>query len=376
MMDHITREDVADLIEGGAPPCVSIYLPMERRGPETRQNPLVLKVAIGEVHSLLLDAGMRRPDADAYLEPAARLVEDSDFWQHQEDGLAVFLDRRGLRSFRLPTSFERRIAVTDRFQIKPLLPILSTDGEFYVLALSHNEVRLLRGSRWRVSELELTDVPTSLKDALWYRDPETALQGHATSAGATTLAFHGHGMGKESSDEELRAFFRQVDDGIGSIITDNAPVVLSGVGYLLPLYRDVTDLKIAEGGVEGNPEELSAQELHDEAWPLVADLFDERRRLAQDRFESSAPDGTAWKVTDAVTAAAEGRVETLFVPADQERWGTFDPSTLEVHVDGDEHSDDLYDVAAAVTLGHGGDVFVVDSGEIPGSGEVAAVLRF
>jgi hypothetical protein len=69
-------------------------------------------------------------------------------------------------------------------------------------------------------------------------------------------------------------------------------------------------------------------------------------------------------------------VETLFVPADQERWGTFDPSTLEVHVDGDEHSDDLYDVAAAVTLGHGGDVFVVDSGEIPGSGEVAAVLRF
>jgi hypothetical protein len=227
-----------------------------------------------------------------------------------------------------------------------------------------------------VSELELTDVPTSLKDALWYRDPETALQGHATSAGATTLAFHGHGMGKESSDEELRAFFRQVDDGIGSIITGNAPVVLSGVGYLLPLYRDVTDLKIAEGGVEGNPEELSAQELHDEAWPLVADLFDERRRLAQDRFESSAPDGTAWKVTDAVTAAAEGRVETLFVPADQERWGTFDPSTLEVHVDGDEHSDDLYDVAAAVTLGHGGDVFVVDSGEIPGSGEVAAVLRF
>ena len=376
MMDHITREDIADLIEGGAPPCVSIYLPMERRGPETRQNPLVLKVAIGEVHSLLLDAGMRRPDADAYLEPAARLVEDSDFWQHQEDGLAVLMDRRGLRSFRLPTSFERRIAVTDRFQIKPLLPILSTDGEFYVLALSHNEVRLLRGSRWRVSELELTDVPTSLKDALWYRDPETALQGHATSAGATTLAFHGHGMGKESSDEELRAFFRQVDDGIGSIITGNAPVVLSGVGYLLPLYRDVTDLKIAEGGVEGNPEELSAQELHDEAWPLVADLFDERRRLAQDRFESSAPDGTAWKVTDAVTAAAEGRVETLFVPADQERWGTFDPSTLEVHVDGDEHSDDLYDVAAAVTLGHGGDVFVVDSGEIPGSGEVAAVLRF
>jgi hypothetical protein len=375
-MDHITREDIADLIEGGAPPCVSIYLPMERRGPETRQNPLVLKVAIGEVHSLLLDAGMRRPDADAYLEPAARLVEDSDFWQHQEDGLAVLMDRRGLRSFRLPTSFERRIAVTDRFQIKPLLPILSTDGEFYVLALSHNEVRLLRGSRWRVSELELTDVPTSLKDALWYRDPETALQGHATSAGATTLAFHGHGMGKESSDEELRAFFRQVDDGIGSIITGNAPVVLSGVGYLLPLYRDVTDLKIAEGGVEGNPEELSAQELHDEAWPLVADLFDERRRLAQDRFESSAPDGTAWKVTDAVTAAAEGRVETLFVPADQERWGTFDPSTLEVHVDGDEHSDDLYDVAAAVTLGHGGDVFVVDSGEIPGSGEVAAVLRF
>jgi hypothetical protein len=43
------------------------------------------------------------------------------------------------------------VVVTDRFHIKPLLPLLSGDGRFYVLALSQSEVRLLQGTRYSVS---------------------------------------------------------------------------------------------------------------------------------------------------------------------------------------------------------------------------------
>lgn len=377
MMDHLTAQDLDELIGVDSGPCVSIYIPTERMGPETRQNPLQLKAALGEASSRLEGRGMRRPEIEAFLEPAADLVDNHDFWQHQEGGLALFIDGDGLRRFRIPIRFDQLVVVGERFHIKPLLPVLSSDGEFYVLALSHNDVRLLRGSRWQVSELELTDVPSSLREALWYRDPETALQYHSTSAGGTAMAFHGHGMGKESSEEELRAFFRHVDKGVTTVVADRqVPVVLSGVGYLLPLYRDITSLNVVEGAVEGNPDELTVDKLHEMAWPLVEEVFEGNLRAARERFENADPAHSATAVEDVIVSAFQGRVASLFVPAGTQRWGNFDPSTLEVTVDGNDHAADLYDLAAAGTWQHRGEVFAVDSAQVPGPGDVAALLRF
>lgn len=377
MMDHITTADLEQLVDAGEPPRVSVYLPMHRKGPETQKNPLVLKSAIKRITGELEDRDMRRPDIESFLQPATKLLGDTDFWQHQEDGLALFIDRQGMWSYRLPQEFDELVSVSNRFHLKPLLPLLSFDQEFYVLALSHNQVRLLRGSRWRVSELELAEVPTSLKEALWYREPEAALQSHASSRGSGAMIFHGHGLGKESSDDDLSEFFRQVDRGIRSIITDGqVPVVLAGVGYLLPLYRKVSELRIVDEAIEGNPERLSAETLHERAWPLVSEPHEAALREAREKFEASKPGTTAWTTEDVVSAAAQGRVETLFVPRGIQRWGSFDPETFAVEVTEENGASDLYDIAAVRTWQTGGDVFVVDRDEVPGEGEVAAVLRF
>ena len=186
MMDLITTADLQRLNQGGERPLTSIYLPMQRKGPETRQNPLVLKSALKQVGDELEDLQMRRPDIEAYLKPVTSLLDDNSFWQHQEDGLALFLDREDMHSYRIPEQFEELVVVGERFHLKPLLPVLSAEQEFYVLALSHNQVRLLRGTRWQVSELELEDVPTSLAEALWYRDPEPRLHSHTTGRGSTS----------------------------------------------------------------------------------------------------------------------------------------------------------------------------------------------
>lgn len=371
MIDRFTTDDLDSLIDHSAPPCISLYVPMQRKGAETQQNPLLLKSAHKEAYEKLQERGMRRPDAESLLKPVEALIDDHDYLQNQEDGLAIFVDGdSGVRRYRLPIAFEQLVMVGDRFHIKPLLPFLAADGEFYVLALSHNEVRLLRGSHWRVSELELADIPQSLRDAIWYKKTEAALQYHATRAGGA-LTFHGHGLGEESSEEDLKEFFRQVDKGARSVVDGQTPVVLAGVEYLHPLYHQVTGLNVLEKGIEGNPDELAAEELHNQAWPLVSDLFNRRRRDAQEQIGAA---NTSTSLDDVVMGAVQGRIDVLFVPRGEQLWGRLDRDTLQIDLD--EGDTDLYDIAAMETWKHRGEVYVVDRDEIPGEGDVAAVFRY
>ena len=75
---------------------------------------------------------LRPPEARKLLEPAKKLIEDYDFWQQQSDGLAMFLAPELFRHYRLPLSFEELVVVTDRFHLKPLMPLLSDDGQYFV----------------------------------------------------------------------------------------------------------------------------------------------------------------------------------------------------------------------------------------------------
>ena len=84
------------------------------------------------------------------------------------------------------------------------------------------------------------------------------------------------------------------------------------------------------------------------------------------------------QLAEAVPAANYGRVETLFVPLDVQRWGTFDASagTIDIHEEMQPGDVDLLDLAAVHTLINGGTVYAVDSGHVPGDGPLAALLRY
>src|SRR5690606_41410767 len=101
------------------------------------------------------------------------LVNDAGSWRHRSDGLALFLTDEGdMTEYRLSLRFEETVVLSDRLYVKPLLPILSGDGRFYVLALSQNKVRLLQGARYTMDELELKNIPQSREDGLDLGDPE------------------------------------------------------------------------------------------------------------------------------------------------------------------------------------------------------------
>jgi hypothetical protein len=315
-------------------------------------------------------------------------LSDGFFWQHQSDGLAVFLSRELCRSYRLPIDFEVLVVVAERFHIKPLLPLLSGDGQFYVLALSQDEVRLLQGTRYSVSEVDLRDLPESLAEALRWDDPERQLQFHTStrapsSRGKRPAAFHGHGVGANDAKENILRYFHRIDHALRDLLRDErAPLVLAGVDYLLPIYGEASTYPhLLRQGVEGSPESLSAKELHERAWAIVHPLFRAAQNEAAARYSQLAGAGSGQTCNDlrkGVPAAYQGRVETLFVALGVQRWGCFDPDTnvTQLHEEVQAGDEDLLDFAAIHTLLNGGTVYAVDLDKVPGRSLLAAVLRF
>ena len=404
-MDILSRDDLKRLSEERAGWHVSIFMPTHRAGPETQQDPIRLKNLLDEAGERLTASdrgrdGLRAPAARALLEPASRLIEDGLFWQRQSDGLAIFVSSEIARMdryyYRLPFDFEEMVVVADRFHIKPLLPLLSGDGRFYVLALSQQEIRLLQGTRYTVGEVDLEKAPTSLAEALRFDDPERRLQFHTASGpsggkGERPAMFYGQGAPSQDKKGDILRYFQKLDTGVQELLageqgpskqgpSKQGPLVLAGVDYLLPLYREASTYPhLIEEGIEGHPDDLSAKELHRQAWAIVQPRFLEERQVAAERFRQLADTNSASDtLAEIVPAAYYGRVQTLFVALDVQQWGAFDPATNEVrlHQAPEVGDQDLLDLAAVHTFLNGGSVYAVAAEQVPSGGSLAALFRY
>lgn len=383
-MKQISQGELESLMQQQGEACVSIYAPMVKAGPETQQNPIRFKNLVRQAADALEKRGMTPKEVDQYLRSASELIDDTLFWQHQSDGLALFVARDFFRYYQVALEVRELVTVEERFHLKPLLPLLSGDGRFYVLALSQKQARLLEATRHHVRELDLGDLPTSLDEALGYEVEETHIQYHTgTKAGGLNQSpvYHGQGGGEDDVKLEIRKFFNLLDKGVQALIGDrNAPLVLAGVEFLFPLYQQVCDLpNLLEDGVPGNPDELSAEELHARAWPVVEPVFTKGQETAVSRYQELAGTGqTSNEIEDVVTAADDGRVDTLFVALGTRRWGTFDRQerTVTLSEGNGPGTEDLVDFAAIQTVLKGGTVYAVPPEQVPESGAVAAVYRY
>jgi Bacterial archaeo-eukaryotic release factor family 7 len=388
-MTHIpSRSELGALMEQQVGPCISLFLPTERTGADMQQNPPRLRNLIREAEYHLLLNNLSAPQVEAVLEPVRGLVDNEPFWLHPEDGLAVFRSPDLFRAYWLPGRFKEQAVVARHFYLKPLLPSLTSDGRFYLLALSHNHIRLLEGTRYGAREVALPEaVPCSEASATRYDESENELQYHSSSSGAVigkggrcATVFHGQGGGTDDEKGQLLRYFRQIDRGLHAKLGDErAPLVLAGVASLFPLYREAnTYPHLLEEGVPGNPDRVSVETLHKQAWTVVGPSLSQARREAAARYRECAATGRAsHTVREIVPAAYDGRVESLFLEAGQEQWGAFNPTTrmLHVHRQARFNDDDLLDVAATQTLLQGGSVYVVERVGMPDEGPLAAVLR-
>ena len=161
-----------------------------------------------------------------------------------------------------------------------------------------------------------------------------------------------------------------------------APLVLAGVEYLLPIYREASRYRhLVDDGLTGNPEGVHVKDLHERAWELVKPIFDAQRREQEMRYRDLAGRGAVQASNDLETvliAAHQGRIAALFVPSGVRQWGTFDPFSYEMEIAEDGRADvqDLLDLAAVRTYLNGGMVYTVPPDQMPFNDPIAAVFRY
>ncbi|HEY4589032.1 MAG TPA: hypothetical protein VII86_07380 [Thermoanaerobaculia bacterium] len=384
-LSTIRREDIADLLQLPGRPRVSIYMPTFRAGVETQQNPIRLKNLLRAVQEKLVASGMESTGAAELMAPVRELVDDQAFWQTAGDGLAIFRSPEVFRTYRLPAALDELALVNDRFHLKPLFTLLAEDQPFYVLAISLKSIRLIAATRHHAEELEIPGVPQSLTEALG--DLTRRYTQFQPSTSSKTVArspiFHGHGTGEDNLKAEIVQFFNLADKALLRTMDRDIPVVLAGVEYLLPRYKETTEHRqVLDEGLTGNAEGLSPEELRDKAWEIIEPVLTADRRRAAGRYGDLLGTGRASsRYEEILPAAHDGRIDTLFVARGVRLWGSYDEKKREVRPQADQDQarkggEDLLDLAAVKTFLNGGKVFAVPQQEVPDGQAMAAVFRY
>jgi hypothetical protein len=291
------------------------------------------------------------------------------------------------RAFRLPAALEESVAVSGRLRIKPLLPFVDRGERFLMLVLGQSHVRFWAVTRSRIIEVPVRNLPENKRVALNYDGADRGEQVHPATRGnlghigKQSVVFHGQGGMPDTAKSDIEQFFRVIDRALAPILGhETAPLLLAGVDYLLPIFRQISSYKgITERHLTGNCESLTAKQLYDRGWELMSPHFDRPRLEALDRVRQLLGSGRASiDIAQIVAAAARGRVELLLADPCHDQPGIFDPrlgsATLrDKPVPGGE---DLVNSAVADTLVHGGSVFAAQPHEIPGSSPLSAILRY
>jgi hypothetical protein len=381
-MNAISRAELQLLGSRTAAVQVSLFMPAHRTG--AREDPIRLRHWLAQAEAGLREHGLSAPEIERLLGPARQRAQDSGFWRQRGDGLAMFIGPEFLRILHLPLSFHEQLILAPRFFIRPLLPLLTGPGAYYILALNHDSVRLMACDGRDLRTLELPGLTGERAEALQTESPGKQVSprvvGAAPAGGAHMPAMFYSSGGEIHVREQTVQFFHHIDKALHPYLRDApAPLILAGVEHLTALFRETSRTPgLVNEGIAGNADALDGRTLQARARQVLEAERLGRRDAALAHYQHLAGSRRATHdIRAIVPAACQRRVETLFVEADRLLWGRFDPSaqTAAVHHDGPRPGDeDLLNLAVIETLWHGGEVWPVAAEMLPGGEPAAAIL--
>lgn len=353
---------------------ISVAIPTHVRGREISQDRIQMKNQIAELDSTLEASGVKPRDRAAQLEAATGLLDDGEFWEHQSEHLALYIDDDGgilpisltSRSNPLPT------VISTVYHVRHMLPDLNL-SRHPVLVLTENAVQLYSATETDIDEVE-ADLPESMEDVNWFVDREVQRQQHPDRAGSSQNR-HGH-EASSRDDEDTSRFLRAVRDSLPPDLLV-APLVVLGDDSLVSKFERISDEPISSPENSG-VDDLSASAIHAMARPVL----ERHRAEVSAAHNSEALDqlGVGMATTDleeALSDAVSGRISKVVLFADTEPvWGRFDAVSLDAETTGEPSLGDvdLIDRLVVESLATGADVVVTDAPS--GAHDLVAIRRF
>lgn len=308
---------------------ITILIPTHRKGRDVSQDPIQLKNQLSEVERELESLGRKPRERAERLSQARSLLGDKEFWEHQSDGLALYVDdSAALTPVSVPVGVQPSFYVGQVFHLRHLIPSMNL-AKVPVLTVTKKAVRLFSGSKSSIDEVD-ADLPESFDDVNWFVDREKQRQQHPDRAGAGGRATHGHEPSARAEEDRDR-FLRAVADALPAAVR-NTPLVVLGDDDLVERFGSIAGLETVspERSGVGNPADDNL--IHEMAVPAIVQIerAGETEALKQAMDRLGVGQGTT-HVSEALPAAMTGRIdEVVLERAAEPVWGRVDATTMTV----------------------------------------------
>ncbi len=377
------RDQFDSLMKCREPYCLSLMMPTHPSGDQWQEDRIRFKNLMQKAHDDLKELGMNTLDIDARLNEYQVLVGDKAFWKDQREGLCLFVGCNVSELFSVPIELDEAVVVGSHFHLKPIIPLLTNDFVFHILALSRKDVRLFKATRYDVRQVSSDRIPSSFEEAMAEIDPERQVQFHSGTQGhgrgRRPAVFHGQG-GDEDQHDRTGEFCRMIDKGVRATLGNgHAPFVVVATEPMKSSFRNVSDLPDDTVlAVDKNPDPLSPAQLHAASVCQLAGRFRGEARRARDEFMNIiATDRAVLEPEEVLKDVYSGQAAMVLASADNRLWGTVsdDGLNVEVHDQRQLGDEDLLNVALVQGYCYGATPWVLPRHDMPNEKSLVAALH-
>lgn len=381
----LNKEAFQELANFHSSRCITIYLQTHVSGVEVNEkvDNISFKTRLQQIASRLRDMNTTQTLIDRLLDPGYKLLKNDNFWRRQRAGLAVFIAEGKFSYYRMPYAPKEDVMINTSFYLAPLIPVMTQKDYFFLLVVSKKQARFYKADAFGMVNIPIPEMPNGIEDVVHLEEKDDQNLFRTGSSGAGGGAnYHGVGGGKPDDKENIAMYLDEVDETLWKEVlsTQKAPLLLSGVEYLLPIYREVAQYNhIWPEALTGSHEYDDLNSLYQQARKIMEPYFRERYQKAiADYGNHSATQLTSSIPEDVIPAAYYGRIAQLFAVQGDHLWGTFDEqdNVLTIHSEQQEGDECLLDKAVMKTLLNGGEVFLITKEEMPSDSQLAALMRY
>jgi hypothetical protein len=383
----LSKEQFAGLANYQSERCLTVYMPTNNSNSvdANRQKDFIgFKNKLQQLTALLKERDADQTLIERMLKPGYDLLRQDDFWSDLlRQGLAVFIADGVFQYIRLPVAPREEILVNSTFYLTPLIPVITSKDYFYVLVLSKKQAKLYRADNFGMQYIQVPGMPNGMDDVIHFEQKDDQDLFRTDTSGAGSGAnYHGIGTGRPDHKADLAMYFDEVDETIFKEVlhNENVPLLLVGVEYLIPIYKQVAKYKpIWDEAITGSHEHENITDLYQIAREKMEPYFQERVNKALNVYgNQSATELTSSIPDEIIPAAHYGRISQLFVLQNDHIWGKFDEMNNQLTLHATQQDDDecMVDKSVIRTLLNGGEVFILSAGKMPAGARLAAVMRY
>jgi len=380
MTEELKLETLKDLIQCQESPCISIYMSTKavHKG-EFKKLEIEFKNLLQKVEEKLkANWGFKEREINKLLEPAFKLASDSNFWQQQKEGLAVFISSENFRTFKLSVDTYDSAHVSYNFNLKQLISEIHDSQEYYLLALSSNHNQLYRVNRNEIEEFDLEELPQNIKEFL-NLDDEAAEKYQSINTAGSSSVFHGQGAAGDDDNEDLLHYLKEIDRVINSELKDKKSyLIVAADDSVFSLYKNINNYQaLLDENLSGNAKQMNNKELREKSWEIIdSHIHDYLEDIKERYMEIRSSDKSSSELEEIVEAAHYGKVDTLVLNKLAEKAGVFVEDENEVKLMENTKDYDLYNYAAVETIKNGGSVYSIEKNEMPEENDILAIYRY